>query len=116
MLETTRNLLGDILSGKIKDERLRLVADELTASERKLSDAMLKIHDLEVRLQTAEARLSQFQIEKPADICPFCHRATGKLVEIREEPLVPRGRVMVKQGYYKCGNDDCGKEYDKPMA
>jgi hypothetical protein len=55
MLDDARNLIGDLASGKIKDERLLLLADELRASDRKLADAtaekvVLKTENLELKV------------------------------------------------------------------
>ena len=113
MIDTARNLIGDIVSGKIKDQRLSLLADELVASERKLSEATIKIGDLETRLQKAEARLSQFDRQKPKDICPSCGRAAGQLIETKGNPNPHFASMGFKQAYYKC--DSCGHDYDKEV-
>ena len=111
MLDSTRNLLGDIISGKIKDQRLSLIADELTATDRKFSEATFKIGDLESRLQKAESRLRQFETQQPADICPFCRRPTGEIVDLQPDDFC--GEAGFKRAYYKCSNPSCAKKYDK---
>jgi hypothetical protein len=111
MLDATRNLLGDVVSGKIKDQRLSLLADELKARDIKLSEATLKISDLESRLQKSEARLHQFEAQKPADICPFCRCQTGELVNLKPHPEMEHHGWKV--AYYKCSNTQCGRTYDK---
>jgi hypothetical protein len=109
MIDTTRNLIGDIVSGRIKDQRLSLLADEIKARDLKLSEAATEIKDLKLRLDKAESLLRKFEIQKPADICPFCRRPTGDLVELKPHPDMEHHGWKV--AYYKCSS--CGKKYDK---
>jgi hypothetical protein len=97
MIDTTRNLIGDIVSGRIKDQRLSLLADEIKARDLKLSEAATEIKDLKLRLDKAESLLRKFEIQKPADICPFCRRPTGDLVELSRIPIwnIMDGRLHI---------------------
>jgi hypothetical protein len=114
-----RSLVGDIFSGKIKDERLALLANELQASERKLSGAEAKVKslesqnsDLQVQLQEAQALLKKLQAQKHITACPYCG-SEGNLQNLADIPgLEPHG---LKQGYYQCSNPQCKKKYDKQV-
>ena len=61
MLDDARNLIGDLASGKIKDQRLALLADELTASERKLADATAQLALLEAENKTLKENVKQLE-------------------------------------------------------
>jgi predicted transcriptional regulator len=61
MLDDARNLIGDLASGKIKDQRLALLADELTASDRKLADATAKLSVLEAGNKNLEEHVKQLE-------------------------------------------------------
>ena len=75
MLDDARNIIGDLASGKIKDQRLALLADELTASDRKLSDATAKLSilksensDLKSQVDQLESTLNHFRLKIQPEI------------------------------------------------
>jgi len=63
-----------------------------------------KIEELEKRLEAIEK-----QISGTGDVCPYCRKPTGNLIEIKPDRLM--GDLGVNIEYYQCGN--CGKHYEK---
>jgi predicted transcriptional regulator len=90
MLDGTRNLLGDIASGKIKDERILLLADELRANDRKLSEAT---SEKEV-LQAENAKLESQIIELESTITNLQERLRN--AHLTTDELDPKANEILK--------------------
>jgi len=103
-------------------ERLAFADQQFAALERKATELTLKVSELETENKDLRFEIQQraAQIHKltpsepPGDKCPYCNRNTGKLQEIKLQPG-QRGMLGLKEGFYKCANPDCGKNYEKDM-
>lgn len=99
MIDSVRNILSDLASGKIKDERITLLADQLRDTERKLVDAtgeisllQSKIVELETIVENLEAKSKNREVihkmkwgciilEGDENLyCPACFIDRGKKV------------------------------------
>lgn len=73
---------------------------------KQITETPERLDDLEKRIATIEN-----QISGAGDVCPFCSKPAGELIEIKPHKLFGDAGIKVK--YYKCGS--CGENYDKEI-
>ena len=95
-----------ILSDILKEVPLSALLRERLAEEEK------KVAELESENTVLKAELESLQAKKQ-NLCPYCGQFTGKLEDIKDDPVfVGFGN---KVHYYKCSNAQCGKSYDRHL-
>jgi ribosomal protein L37AE/L43A len=85
--------------------KLRILTDELAAARIRATQFELDYNNLKAQLERLHP------VQKPADTCPFCRRATGDLIDLKPHPELEIHGIKI--GYYKCSA--CGKKYDKQL-
>jgi hypothetical protein len=65
------------------------------------------------KLRLLETKLASSESPAPGDLCPYCRKQTGNLLEVKEHPMPGLAVRGVTQGYYKCSS--CGRKYDKQV-
>ena len=101
-------------SSTIQAKHLAMLKDEITILQRKTTELSAQVEKLQTENQQLRAQLQQRQpTATPGDKCPYCNRHTGKLVEIKPDPIF--GRMGTKIHYYKCANPECDKAYDRQV-
>jgi hypothetical protein len=88
---------------------------ELGVQEKEALKALDRIATLEAENAELKSKLeSIYRSEQiPGERCPYCRRNTGRLLEIKPKPHF--AHFGIKQGYYKCDDSACGREFDKEM-
>jgi uncharacterized protein with PIN domain len=108
MFETIKSIIGDIASGAVKDQRIALSHEQLSALDLKLHDALARIRELEAELERCK------RVDRKGDECPYCNERSGKLTEIKPHPQSLLNQTGTKIGLYKC--TECGKTYEKQIS
>ena len=102
---TTAGLKKDVID--LQATKLRILTDELV-------EARTRISALEIENRQLLAQLQEIQpVKRPGDICPYCRRATGQLIEVKPSANPHFGLLGFKDGHYKC--ESCGKSYEKEL-
>src|ERR1017187_10371729 len=102
-IASTAGFSKDVID--LMDKKLSLLTSENAELKKKVSA-------FEIEVRQLRRQLEDFQpVAKPADICPYCRRATGQLIEIKPSENPHWGALGFKAAYYKC--DSCGKSYDR---
>jgi uncharacterized protein with PIN domain len=113
MFDTIKSIVGDIASGAVKDQRIALSHEQLSALDLKLKEALAQNALLAQRTRELEAQLKKYQrAERKGDRCPYCNEESGKLDQIKPHRQSLMDQMGTKIGLYKCANPDCGKEYE----
>jgi hypothetical protein len=95
-------------------DHVALFKSQMDALKSEVADLKATLKDIEAERDGLKKQLDRFSIGQPADICPFCRRATGQLIDIKPASNLTRTRAGVEAHFFKCSNPDCGKNYDKP--
>lgn len=92
-------------SAAILREHLELLRTQIAERDALIQDQarLLKERDLEIQ---------RLKIQKPPDVCPYCRRVTGELMDIKPHPYLGAAGVAVH--FYRCTH--CGKTYDKQVT
>jgi uncharacterized protein with PIN domain len=116
MFDTIKAIIGDIASGAIKDQRIELSREQLSVLDSKLKGALDDNKTLRQRLAELEGQLQRLASEETnEDECPYCKKHTGKLVNLKPHPQALLAHVGTKIAFYQCGNEHCGKSYDRQI-
>ena len=102
-LGATAGVKKDVID--LQAAKLLILTDELAAARKRATQFELDYNNLKMQLERLHP------IQKPADTCPFCRRATGDLIQLKPHDIF--GDHGVKVGYYKCSS--CGQKYDKQI-
>jgi tRNA U34 2-thiouridine synthase MnmA/TrmU len=88
---------------------------ELGVQEKEAIKALERISTLETENAELKSKLDRIERaeEIPGERCPYCRRNTGRLLDIKPKPNF--AHFGIKQGYYKCDEPSCGREFDKEM-
>jgi uncharacterized protein with PIN domain len=90
----------------VEVSRVKIKYDELQARyEKAVADWQKQEFDLKQQV----AKLQVVDDESATDLCPYCKRRKGKLIDIKPHSVF--GNMGVKVEYYRCTN--CGKDYDQ---
>jgi uncharacterized protein with PIN domain len=109
-IATTAGLAKDVID--LMEKKLMLLEGELEATTRKNTLLEQRISELETSNRQLQEKVQPVDDPSATDLCPYCKRRKGKLVEIRPDKTF--GELGVKVEYYKCTN--CGKEYDREQG
>ena len=102
--------------------RILAARDQVNALERDYTklqvdyDKLVKV-DAEQKtiIEDLKAQIAKLQaVDDPSatDLCPYCRRRKGKLVDIKPHKML--GDAGLKIEYYRCTN--CNKEYDREQG
>jgi hypothetical protein len=100
-------------SAVILREHVALLKSQMDALKSEVTELKTIINVKEAERDDYKKQVDQFLKERPADICPFCRRATGQLVDIKPASNLTRSRAGVEAYFFKCSS--CGKDYDKAV-
>src|SRR6266403_494191 len=104
--DALEKLISEHGSAAVLREHLNLIKAQNAEKDVALKQKDALIENQARLLKEKDVLIQKLQIEKPADVCPFCRRACGELISIK--PHLYLGAAGVKVHYYKCAN--CGKE------
>jgi hypothetical protein len=102
-------------SASILRDHVALLKEQMSNLERENLSLKVKLHNTETERDDYKNKADGFADEQPAETCPYCHRATLRLIEIKPNPNPHFAMMGFKQRYYKCGNPSCGQAYDKSV-
>lgn len=110
------NLIADIPTNANLRRSVELLEREVTALKTDNAILKTKLQQAETDRDNYKNQIEGLAKEQPGDECPFCHRKTGELMEIKPNPNLHFAMMGFKQRYYHCTNLNCGKNYDKTAA
>jgi TRAP-type mannitol/chloroaromatic compound transport system substrate-binding protein len=109
LIKLSKDTEAAALVQQIQEHQL-VIQTALLDAERKMAQMERDHANAIAKLQAAQRTAVS---EVPGDICPYCRRQTGQLVEIKDSPNPHYAFMGIKQRYFKCSNPSCGKNYDK---
>lgn len=110
--DTIEKLITEHGSSAILREHIAFLKVKMSHLESENASMKDELLVLKQELQVFKSKSKQFEIQKPADTCPFCRRATGELIDLKPHPEL--GELYgIQIGQYKCTN--CGRKYEKQV-
>jgi len=104
-LGSTAGLSKDVID--LMEKKLALLTSENAELKTKVSAFEIEVRQLRRQLEDSQP------VAQPGEPCPYCRRATGQLVELKQHPVFFMQGWKV--GHYKCSNPQCGKTYEHDL-
>jgi hypothetical protein len=107
-------------SATVMGVHIQFLRDQLAGLERETTNLKAEVTQLkeankvltsQLQQRAAETHRLQGSAQTVGDRCPYCKQTSGVVESIKDDPTF--GPFGVKIHYYKCGNPNCGKTYDK---
>jgi glycine cleavage system regulatory protein len=114
--DSIEKLITEHGSATILREHINLLKSQMMASETKHKQDAFLIESQTRLLKEKDIQIKNLQTQKPADECPFCHRLTLQLIEIKRHSDFTFAACGMKEHFYKCSNQDCSKDYVKTVS
>ena len=112
--DSIEKLITEHGSAAILREKVGLLKEQMVAKDAKIQELNALLNEAQKELRDCQTERDRFTGEQPADICPYCRRPAGQLID----HLSPHNLTIDwagKEAYiYQCSNPNCRKKYGKP--
>jgi uncharacterized coiled-coil protein SlyX len=113
--DSIEKLITEHGSAAILREKIGLLKEQMAAKDAKMQELDDLLKQTKKKLDDCQSKLDRFTGEQPADICPYCRRPTGQLINHLLPSNLTRDWAGKEAYIYKCSNPDCGKNYGKQV-